>query len=166
MVRALAGLTLGLMMLFAAPLSSVGLAAGGGGFSNPVNPSATDDKVAQAYRRGVKAVNKEDYATALKYFTKVVNVDPDNVDGLNYLGFTLRQMGELDKAYKAYKRALVIDPKHKGAHEYLGELFLKRGEPGKAKTLLSRLDEICPFGCEEERQLRTAIADYEAAKAQ
>ncbi len=59
-----------------------------------------------------------------------------------------------------YDQALTIDPKHKGANEYLGELYLKLGQLEKAEAQLARLDDICTFGCEEYDELKAAIETY------
>ena len=34
-----------------------------------------------------------------------------------------------DKAFVYYEKALSLDPRHKGAHEYIGELYLKLKQP-------------------------------------
>jgi hypothetical protein len=61
-----------------------------------------------------------------------------------------------------YTKALDINPKHKGALEYMGELYLTLEQPEQAKALLARLTKICTFGCEEKRELQEAIARYES----
>ena len=37
-----------------------------------------------------------------------------------------------------YEKALAIDPKHRGAHEYIGEAYLTLGNLPKAKEHLAR----------------------------
>ena len=66
-----------------------------------------------------------------------------------------------DKAFVYNEKALFLDPRHKGAHEYIGELYLKMKQPEKAKEHLAKLDSICFFGCEEFDELKEAIQDYE-----
>jgi len=53
--------------------------------------------------------------------------------------------------------ALDVAPNHKGANEYLGELYVETGEMNKAKVQLAKLEEICSFGCIEENELRSWI---------
>jgi hypothetical protein len=55
---------------------------------------------------------------------------------------------------------LQIDPQHRGANEYLGELYLQIGQLDKAEERLEVLDKECFFGCEEFDELKEAIADY------
>ena len=66
--------------------------------------------------------------------------------------------------FKHYGEALRIDPKHKGAHEYVGEAYLLVGNVAKAKEHLAALDKLCFFSCEEYRDLKKAIQEYEARK--
>ncbi len=112
---------------------------------------------------GVKAVKSQDYHGAIALFSKVVAVDPKDANAFNYLGYSHRQLGEMDAALKDYTTALMLNPDHRGAHEYMGELYLKLNDLPKAKEHLARLDKICWLGCEEFTDLKKAIKDYEAA---
>ncbi len=62
----------------------------------------------------------------------------------------------------AYQKALNIKPKHKGALEYLGELYLEIGQLEKAKLQLENLDKACFFSCKQYRELKEEIEKYEA----
>ena len=66
-----------------------------------------------------------------------------------------------DKAIVYYEKALSLNPRHKGAHEYIWELYLKLKQPEKAKEHLTKLDCTCFFGCEEFDELKGAIQGYE-----
>ena len=69
--------------------------------------------------------------------------------------------GKLDLAFKHYGEALRLDPRHRGAHEYIGEAYLMKGDLAKAKEHLAQLDRLCFFGCTELTDLKQAIAAYE-----
>jgi len=84
--------------------------------------------------------------------------DPKNPDLLNLLGYANRKMGRLQASRNFYNRALAIDPAHKGALEYMGELELQTGDIAAAKELLRRLGEQCPDGCEELDDLLLAFS--------
>ena len=81
----------------------------------------------------------------------------NEADRLNLLGFTARKTGNLKKAEKYYDAALELHPKHTGALEYQGELFIQLGMINKAKLNLAKLEKICWLPCSAERQLREAI---------
>ncbi|MDH3703782.1 MAG: tetratricopeptide repeat protein [Alphaproteobacteria bacterium] len=118
--------------------------------------SPSDMKLASA-RAKIKA---KQYEAAIPLLQEVVAADGRNADAHNLLGYSNRKLGRYPDASKAYGRALSLDPKHKGALEYQGELFLKLGQLDKAEKNLERLDSICWLGCEEYTDLKESIAAY------
>jgi tetratricopeptide (TPR) repeat protein len=153
-------LTSSLVLLL--PLASAVHALEGGGSQEP---SATSGQNDRNYRSGKKAAKAKDWSTAIRYLEQAVKSDPQNADAWNYLGFSYRKSGNLNKAFPAYEQALKIDPKHRGAYEYLGEAYLQSGNLPKAQAQLDRLVKICGQNCEESKDLQTAIEVYKAAKS-
>ena len=75
-------------------------------------------------------------------------------------------LDRLDDAFENYGRALDLDPKHLGAHEYIGEAYLIVGDLAKAEGHLATLQDICA-SCEETEELAEAIEQFkEGAAAQ
>ena len=87
------------------------------------------------------------------------NLSPqkDEADRQNLLGFTARKSGDLVGAASYYNTALTIDPKHIGALEYQGELFIQLGDIENAQINLAKLEKICWLRCHEEYELRSAL---------
>jgi tetratricopeptide (TPR) repeat protein len=102
------------------------------------------------------------YAEAIPLLETVVATDKQNADAFNYLGYSNRKLGNTDVALTHYQAALALDPKHRGANEYLGELYLLLGDLPKAEERLKVLDGACFFGCDEYTELKQAIAQYKA----
>ena len=77
-------------------------------------------------------------------------------------GFPLlvRKMSLLEESKKAYTTALEIDPEHKGALEYFGELYLLINNLEKAEEFYSKLKKLCMFNCKELKKLESAISEY------
>jgi hypothetical protein len=73
-------------------------------------------------------------------------------------------LGDTGKAFEHYRIALKIDPKHRGANEYLGELYLETDQLVKAEERLKVLDKACRWGCEEYDDLKEAIEKYKEKK--
>lgn len=117
-----------------------------------------------SYDRGLKEVRTGDYAAALPLLEKAVAENPKNANAWNYIGYSNRKLKRFDRAMTAYQKALAIEPEHRGANEYIGELYLQMGDPAKARGRLKVLDSACFFGCEEFDELKAAIAKYEAQK--
>lgn len=148
---------LSLVVLLAATTLSghSALAAGGGGGDSA--PAAVEDP---DYVAGKQAVEAKNWQAALDAFDKVVAKDSGNANAHNYLGYTYRKSGKLDLAFKHYEEALRLNPKHRGAHEYLGEAYLMVNNLVKAEEHLKVLDRLCLFGCEEYDDLKKAVAEY------
>ena len=73
---------------------------------------------------------------------------------------TTAKSGDLDNAFTHYKQALALDPKHQGAHEYIGEAYLKTGNLAKAEEHLAALSKLCPTGCEALEDLAEEIEKF------
>jgi tetratricopeptide (TPR) repeat protein len=81
----------------------------------------------------------------------------------NLLGYSQRKQAtpNLAKAFEHYKTALQIDPRHRGAHEYIGEAYLMAKQPTEAQKHLARLEQLCGNQtCEEYVDLANALAQY------
>ena len=50
--------------------------------------------------------------------------------------------------------ALKIDPKHKGANEYIGEAYLELNKPLQAAKYLKVLKNLCGKDCAEYQNLK------------
>jgi Tfp pilus assembly protein PilF len=105
-----------------------------------------------------------DYAGAQGTLKAALASDPGNADLHNLYAYSIRKGADPDMTlvFKHYTEALRIDPKHRGAQEYIGEAYLMVNNPAKAKEHLAALDKLCFFGCEEYEMLKKAIAAYEA----
>ncbi|MBC8055331.1 MAG: tetratricopeptide repeat protein [Rhizobiales bacterium] len=90
--------------------------------------------------------------------------DTGNPDWNNLMGYSLRKGPTPDYAgaEKFYNEALRLDPKHRGALEYSGELYLMTGELPKAEQRLAALDKACTFPCAEYTDLKKAVANFKA----
>ena len=112
------------------------------------------------------AVQRNEWAAAQAMLRNALAADPRNPDYHNMYAYAIRKGDKpnLDLVFKHYNEALRIDPKHRGAHEYIGEAYLMIGNPAKAKEHLAALDKLCFFGCEEYTKLKKALADFEAKK--
>ena len=111
-----------------------------------------------------EAIQRSDYDAAIRSLKELLRDSPRDADVLNMLGFTHRKSGNADAALDYYQQALAVEPKHRGANEYLGELYLEMGDLSAAQQRLSVLDSACFFGCREYDELKAAIASYKKSK--
>jgi tetratricopeptide (TPR) repeat protein len=127
--------------------------------------AAGDPEPADPVLNAVKdATGRQDYAKASAILRDALNKAPANAEYHNMYAYALRKgvKPDMDLVFKHYSEALRINPKHRGAHEYIGEAYLMVGNPGKAKEHLAQLDKLCFFGCAEFSDLKKAVAEYEA----
>ena len=110
------------------------------------------------YNEAVSLIAAGKYREAIPPLQLAEKMATTDADIQNLLGFTHRKTGKLDAAASYYKRALEINPKHKGALEYQGKLFLMLGDKDAATANLAKLDKICWLGCSEYDDLKQAIA--------
>ena len=87
----------------------------------------------------------------------------DNADWNNLMGYTLRKSANPDLAAseRHYDAALRIDPHHRNALEYSGELYLMKGDLAKAQARLATLASECKAGCAQHSELKAAITRYQ-----
>ena len=121
--------------------------------TSPPNPKDAELEKAKA------AIARKDWAAAQAVLEPYAASNPKNADAFNLLGYSLRNLEKYDESLAAYKQALTLDPKHRGAHEYIGIAYIQMGQLHKAKEHLASLDKICAFSCEEYRDLKKAIAE-------
>jgi len=146
---ALAALTLG-----ATPAWAMGPAT--------LPPAANAPAKDPNYLAAERLIQAKDYRAAVPLLEQVIAKNPRDADAQNYLGYSLRNLGDNQKALAAYTKALEIDPDHKGASEYLGQLYLLMDDLPRAEERLAKLDRLCLFGCPEYRELKAAVDAYKA----
>lgn len=126
-------------------------------------PAAPADPVME---RVTEATAAKDWPKAQAILRDAVTTKPGNADYHNLYAYSIRKGAnpDMNLVFKHYNEALRIDPKHRGAHEYLGEAYLMVGNLPKAKEHLSALDRLCFFPCSEFTDLKKSIAEYETRK--
>ena len=102
-------------------------------------------------------IKAKDFKAAIAELTPMLETH-QHADVYNLMGFSLRKLGDTKQAYTFYRKALDFDPDHKGALEYLGELYVETGQVDKAQENVVHLKKLCPSGCEELADLEHAIA--------
>ena len=140
--------------------SSVILGAG----SSDDEVSNYEEDVDADYLNGKEQAHNGNYEAAIVSLKKSIEKDSKNADAFNMLGYSNRKLGKNQEAFKYYNKALKLDPRHRGTHEYIGRLYLNLNQLEKAKMHLDKLDSICFFGCDEYSTLKKAIEDYENTK--
>ena len=120
------------------------------------------DQVIKLYDKAYEVVYNKKFDKSIKLLEKIAkrkDLGNKKADVYNLLGFSYRKHSEpnLDKAFDAYQTALEANPEHLGAHEYLGELYIKLGNMNKANEMLLKLENIAGSNSMEYTKLKKAI---------
>jgi cytochrome c-type biogenesis protein CcmH/NrfG len=137
------------------------------GMSGDSGSSSSSAPADTALEKANAAIAAKDWAQAQALLRDAVARDPKKAEVHNLYAYSIRMGANpaMDLVFRHYNEALRLDPKHRGAHEYIGEAYLMTGNLAKAKEHLAELDKLCFFGCEELSKLKKAVADYEQKQA-
>ena len=125
----------------------------------PTTPAAATKTVSGELATIRALIAKKDFTAALAAL-KIADKDfPNNADINNLLGYSARNLKQYKPAATYYTKALKIDPKHLGALEYQGELFMLTKKTADAKKNLAKLKSLCGVNCEEYVDLKKAIGN-------
>lgn len=117
-------------------------------------PTPSSAEAEQHYQAAVALINAGRYEDAIASLRNELIASGPSADVLNYLGYANRKLQQYETAQAYYEQALAIEPLHRGANEYLGELYIETGRRDLALAQLAKLQQLCSFGCIEEEELR------------
>ena len=140
---------------FCLPISAPAFAAGTDSSESAVKTTESDYVLAE------KAIKAKDFRSAARLFEAYLVGDSSNANAWNYLAYSHRKLGDLKKAEAEYKKALILNPDHTGAHEYLGELYVVTNRMELAKE---RLEVLKDCNCEEYGELKEIIEGTKKSK--
>lgn len=101
--------------------------------------SATQFAMADMYNDGGRQSDAE------RTIRGLLEVEPNNADALNYLGYLLAEQGrQLDEAVRLVQRALETDPNNPSYLDSLGWAYFRRGDLEQAEKYLSPAAQQMP----------------------
>ena len=133
-----------------------------------MGPGAGDTDWSQLdpdFADGKKALAAGDWNAAITALKLAALRDPQNADIQNYIGYAYRRLRNLELAFTHYRLAVALNPRHRSAHEHLGEAYLVQGDLAKAEAHLVALGDICLIPCVEHGDLQVAIMAYKKSAA-
>ncbi len=149
-----------MVALFLAAVAGGAFAAGGDSGNTEAWPK---DELSDQFKT---LSDKGDWRGAAALMKEAIAKTPGKADYHNLYAYAVRKgpSPDMNLVFREYGEALRLEPKHRGAHEYIGEAYLMTGNLAKAKAHLATLDGLCMLGCEEYTKLKQAVAAYEARK--
>ena len=120
-------------------------------------PSSTAKSLSGELTKIRATIGAKNYKSARTALLSLNREFPNNDDVNNLLGYTSRKLNLFKDAATYYSKSLSINPKHLGALEYQGELFIQTKKLSLAKKNLEKLKVLCGINCEEYKDLKAAI---------
>ena len=115
------------------------------------------------FAAGKKAMVGGDWNGAIAVLKSAALRDPRNADIQNYIGYSYRRLRELEPAFAHFRQALTFNPRHRAAHQHMGEVYLTIGNLAAAEEHLAALERICLIPCDEYGDLQRVIAKYKTS---
>jgi Flp pilus assembly protein TadD len=128
--------------------------------ADPRDDEPAAERIDPDYAAGKAALDAKNWGAAIRLLFSAALRDTRNADIQNYLGYAYRNDGRLELAFRHYQRALELNPRHRGAHEYIGEAYLIANDLANAEKHLAALEKICLIPCEEYDDLKKAVAEH------
>jgi tetratricopeptide (TPR) repeat protein len=105
-------------------------------------PSKSDDKIYIYFMRGTLQERQKHFDAAEEWFHKVLAIDPNNAQALNYLGYMLADRGvRLNDSVTMLRKAVELDPQNGAYLDSLGWAYFKLGQYALAEENLMKAIE-------------------------
>ena len=115
------------------------------------------------FAAGKKAMAAGDWNGAIAVLKSAALRDPRNADIQNYIGYSYRRLRELEPSFAHFRQALTLNPRHRAAHQHMGESYLAIGNLTAAEEHLAALERICLIPCDEYGDLQRVIEKYKTS---
>ncbi len=134
------------------------------------------DAVDLIFRRGVVQDKSGQKQASIQSMERVIELDPDNANALNYLGYTYADLGKkLDLAEQLVLKALALKPDDGFITDSLGWVYYKKGDFAKAVSILEKAVELTQGdpvitehlgdAYQKENRLDEALETYQKARS-
>jgi Tfp pilus assembly protein PilF len=137
-------------------IASAALLAASGAF-------AATERRQPNFTAGLRAIESQDYRTAIQQLERAIVAQPANADAYWRLAEAHRQSGDLRRAVKYARIALDLEPAHRGALLEEGLAWLAAGDQAQAQATLDALGLKCKQACPEFERLRQALGERKSA---
>ena len=103
-----------------------------------------DPKMTTAFETGVQMMNLGFHSRAIDYFNKVIVEKPNFAEAWNKRATAHFMMGNFDLSMQDISQTLQLEPRHFGALDGMGLIFIHLNQPEKAIDVYDKMLEIFP----------------------
>ena len=104
-----------------------------------------DPKVIEYFEKGIQAMNLRNYPLAFRFFNNLIEEDPNFAGGGNKRATVHFMMGNFDQSMQDIIKTLELEPRHFGALDGMGLIFIHQGQFQQAIDVYDKMLEIFPF---------------------
>ena len=104
-----------------------------------------DPKVIEYFEKGIQAMNLRNYPLAIRFFNNLIQEDPNFAEGWNKRATVHFMMGNFDQSMQDIIKTLELEPRHFGALDGMGLIFIHQGQFQQALDVYDKMLEIFPF---------------------
>jgi len=104
-----------------------------------------DPKIEADYYRGIESMRTGDYVMSIAFFTRVIEKNPDFAEGWNKRATVYYILGQFDKSMFDINKTLLLEPRHFGAMDGMGLIFIQFQQYEKAIKIYDQMLEIFPY---------------------
>ena len=103
-----------------------------------------DVSIEEDFFRGIESMQTRDLIKSVSFFTKVVEKKPDFAEGWNKRATAYFMMGEFDKSMLDINQTLKLEPRHFGALDGMGLIFMHSQQYSEAIKIYNQMLKIFP----------------------
>ena len=104
-----------------------------------------DPKVIEYFEKGIQAMRIRNYPLAVRFFNNLIEKDPNFAEAWNKRATVYFMMGDFDKSMQDIIKTLELEPRHFGALDGMGLIFIHQGQYQQAIDVYDKMLEIFPF---------------------
>ena len=104
-----------------------------------------DPKVIEYFEKGIQAMNLRNYPLAIRFFNNPIEEDPNFAEGWNKRATVHFMLGNFDESMNDIIKTLELEPRHFGALDGMGLIFIHQGQFQEAIEVYDKMLEIFPF---------------------
>ena len=104
-----------------------------------------DPKVIEYFEKGIQAMNLRNYPLAIRFFNNLIEEDPNFAEGWNKRATVHFMMGNFDQSMQDIIKTLELEPRHFGALDGMGLIFIHQGQFKQAIDVYDKMLEIFPY---------------------
>ena len=104
-----------------------------------------DPKIEADYHRGLGSnAHGGDFVMSIDFFTRVIEKNPDFAEGWNKRATVYYILRQFDKSMIDINKTLLLEPRHFGAMDGMGLIFIQLQQYDKAIKIYDQMLEIFP----------------------